>query len=153
VVGGFSQGSAMTVMLLLSGELERLGIWNGHGGIAGFVGMSGWLPFRRQIGEVVAAAHYGELAKRKAVRAYVRELLLLESFPCEDEAFLDAPVWLGHGEIDEKVRLQWGQEMRDVLLGTGVNVGLSTYEGLAHWWNEKEIVELVNTLERMLLIN
>ena len=143
----------MSVMLLLSGELERLGIGQGPGGIAGFVGQSGWLPFRRQIGEVVAAAGYDEVGKKEAVREYVRRLLLLEPLACtDDKSFLDVPVWLGHGEIDEKVKLQWGQEMRDVLLGIGVEVELSTYRGLAHWWNEQEMVDLVNTLRRLLLL-
>ena len=141
----------MSIMLLLSGELERLGIRKGAGGIAGFVGLSGWLQFRRQIGEVVVAGGDNEIERKKAVREYVRELLLLESFPCDEVAFMDVTVWLGHGEIDEKVKLQWGQEMRNVLLGIGVDAELSTYADLGHWWNEQEIVDLVDALGKMLL--
>lgn len=153
MIGGFSQGAAMSIMLFLSGELERLGIRRGPGGVTGFVGMSGWLPFRRQVGEVVSEAGPSDIGKRKAAREYVRRLLLLDPSSCDNEAYLDVPLYLGHGEIDEKVKLQWGQEMRDVLLGLGVNVGLSTYEGLAHWWNEQEILDLVNVFRQMVLVD
>jgi predicted esterase len=46
---GFSQGSTMGTMLLLSGELECLGAMYHFGG---FVGLNGWLGFRRQIEEL-----------------------------------------------------------------------------------------------------
>ncbi|KAG9242940.1 Alpha/Beta hydrolase protein [Calycina marina] len=150
VIGGFSQGSAMSIFLLLSGELESLGIGSGNGGVAGVVKMSGWLPFRRQIGEVIDQITPEDgLSRRKAVRRYVRNLLELEEMECEDE-FLDVPVWLGHGEADEKMKLHWGVEMRDMLSAIGIDVSMSTYPGLAHWWDEREMGDLVEVLKRML---
>ncbi|KUJ18975.1 alpha/beta-hydrolase [Mollisia scopiformis] len=58
VLGGFSQGSAMGVIAVLSGEL---------GGIGGFVGLSGWLPFRRQIDEVMGEEKEGLRAESEVV--------------------------------------------------------------------------------------
>lgn len=43
ILGGFSQGTAIGMVGLLSGELE----------VDAFFGMSGWLPFRRQAWEVL----------------------------------------------------------------------------------------------------
>lgn len=42
---GFSQGCALAVLAVLSGELERLGPEGQD--VVQVVGLSGWLPFRR----------------------------------------------------------------------------------------------------------
>jgi hypothetical protein len=60
-------------MALLSGELE--GVVK-EGSIGGVVGMSGWLPFRKEIGEVLAnCSSTGVEGKRRWVREYVRNVL------------------------------------------------------------------------------
>lgn len=50
IIGGFSQGSAMAVIGMLSGEFEDgvLGV-----SVGGLVGFSGWLPFRGQVDDVM----------------------------------------------------------------------------------------------------
>ncbi|CAL3967179.1 unnamed protein product [Diplocarpon coronariae] len=150
---GFSQGAAMGSILLLGGEMERLGASDGLGG---FVGLSGWLPFRRQIeaasfvadGDLFAAdgdllAGDGDLlAPRARAMGFVRELLHLDA-EREGRVGLKAPsnvpVFLGHGELDPKVRLEWGQQSRDTLHKLGMHVESKVYRGRAHWWTSEEM--------------
>ncbi|KAE8443524.1 hypothetical protein EG329_001764 [Mollisiaceae sp. DMI_Dod_QoI] len=63
VLGGFSQGSAMAVVGLLSGEFEGVGI----GGVVGF---SGWLPFRKQVDEAIL----GDQEPRKDLDVEIRSV-------------------------------------------------------------------------------
>jgi len=153
MLAGFSQGCAMGIFLLLGGELERLRVLDGFGG---FVGLSGWLGFRRQIDEVLPDAYpalqavedFG--AERKAATAYVRRLLELDQ-PGEEWIIstkgLDKPIFLGHGELDQKVRFEWGGQLRDTLARLGAHVSFHSYEGLAHWWNDDEMGDVVKFLE------
>ncbi|PQE13537.1 acyl- thioesterase protein [Rutstroemia sp. NJR-2017a WRK4] len=192
VIGGFSQGSAMSVFLLLSGELERLGV---RDRVVGLVGWSGWLPFRRQI-EEVAGMGEGWRDGRRRVGRFVRRLVGLgeggrgkdgegdgEEYIVGDENEEDRQkdegrqtdgnsqeedggqqregvenisedgglkVWLGHGIKDEKVLLEWGTQMRDVLTTVGYDVSWNEYEGLGHWYLPGELEDMVRFIEEML---
>lgn len=130
----------MTTMLLLSGELDRLGLTLS---IAGFVGMSGWLPFRSQISAVLSslAEDTPSVEKQRKVVEYVRELLGLEPLDAGLRA-LEAPIWLAHGEEDKKARFEWGVQMRDVLVGMGMDVRWRSCGGLEHWWEDGEMSDL-----------
>ncbi|KAH7355199.1 Alpha/Beta hydrolase protein [Rhexocercosporidium sp. MPI-PUGE-AT-0058] len=156
ILAGFSQGAAMGLMLLLSGELHRRGFVHGLGG---FIGLSGWLPFRRQIKEAISRKHAGQpgevstgsdtTTKRGRTMAYVRELLGFESVDdlwSHDLNPLDLPVFLGHGELDVKVRLQWGLQMKDTLEELGVNVDFKSYASLEHWWSDEEVKDVADYL-------
>lgn len=159
VLGGFSQGAAMAMILLLSGELEHVGVGGGFGGV---VGLSGWLPLRSQIELAVNdESHVYDSTidvsgkKRQAARRFLRSYLELEDFREGDnevgsrkdgKGWLDIPVFLGHGQVDEKVRYEWGVQMGDVLVGLGLKVQRKPYEGVAHWWNEEEIADMANFL-------
>ncbi|KIM97809.1 hypothetical protein OIDMADRAFT_129925 [Oidiodendron maius Zn] len=114
VMGGFSQGAAMVITLLLSGELEMAGIGSEFGGV---VGMSGWLPLRSQIDEVSKDISY------------------------------DVPIFLGHGQADEKVRLELGLQAMRVLRALGFDVQWEGYNGLSHWWNAEEIANIAKFME------
>lgn len=164
VLWGFSQGAAMAIILLLSGELERAGIGLGFGAV---VGMSGWLPLRSQIDETIkGAAKANEYVdkelkeKRERVRSFVRGYLELDDYgdgnsevgrerKDEDDEWLNVPTLLGHGKIDEKVRVEWGLQMADVLTELGLNIQRKAYDGLAHWWNEEEIAGISEFLEKI----
>ncbi|KAM3068395.1 hypothetical protein ACMFMG_009531 [Clarireedia jacksonii] len=159
IIGGFSMGSAMSMFLLLSGELERLGVGDQ---VVGLVGLSGWLPFRRQIEET---AQKGEAwwEQRRNVRDFIRTLVELREWDGErqgqrvsgemeeDGKKIDEKkglkVWLGHGIEDEKVLLEWGTQMRDVLKMVGYEVSWNEYEGLRHWHLPGELEELVGFVE------
>lgn len=141
VLLGFSQGSALLAMAVLSGELEQ-------GGIGGVVGMSGWLPFRREIAEAVAAHSLaGVNVKRNQAREHIRKLLGLEKEGGAEGAWNDAPLWLGHGKEDAKVLLKWGEKMRDVMSDLEVDIRWNVYEGLAHWWCEEEVGDIAEFFE------
>ena len=119
---GFSQGCAMGVWVLLNG-CPRLGA---------FVGMSGWLPFRRQVDEVMEGEDHQEGRRLRALDYMKRAVP-----GCPDSknrAVFATPVFLGHGMQDVKVRTRWGEEMRDSMKGLGMDVTWRGYEDLEHWY-------------------
>ena len=119
IIGGLSQGCAMALIVLL-GLKHRLG---------GFVGMSGYLPFRSEIEDAVsekeevdeddpfaaseeddgsdAEPHSPEV---KAL-SFVRDLVGLEpvSYLTREATASLTPVFLGHGELDEKRPVEQGK--------------------------------------------
>jgi predicted esterase len=146
VVGGFSQGAAMGVIALLSGML------GGHEGgrIGGFVGLSGWCPFRKQILDAVAKTdtqEHPEARKFISAMQYLRNLLGLKEISEGDTVGVQpTPVFVGHGERDMKMKVQWGRDMGEVLEEMVFHVIFKEYEGLEHWWNLKEMEDLVGFL-------
>ncbi|CZT51559.1 related to phospholipase/esterase [Rhynchosporium secalis] len=156
VLAGFSQGSAVGLMLLLTGELHRSGFQPGFGG---FIGLSGWLPFRRQIEDIIPVntSRYicGGIAagdidtKRVAATAYIRRLLELDVTNDEwrpSAHYLDAPIFLGHGEMDIKVQFQWGVEMKEVLKKLDIDASFNSYPRLHHWIDEQEMEDVAGFL-------
>ena len=147
IVGGFSQGAALVGMLMLAGELE----------VGGWVGMSGWLPFRGQLEEVAvgcvvdgdAGVKEVYAARRKAVVAELRGILGIETRDMEAqvEGGSEMRLWMGHGVSDEKVKLEWGEQMRNVMKNAGVRVEMHTYEELGHWYSGSEMADLFAFLE------
>lgn len=154
VIGGFSQGAAMAGILALSGELS-MSSSDSNIGIGGLVLMSGWLPFREQIQEAiedgnmqVGAIHSGSSISK--ARSYILALLSLSNpqAPQTMQEF-NLPIFMGHGGADEKVRVEWGEQMGDVLLDVGGEVNFNAYEGLRHWWCGEEMGDLVVWLSRL----
>jgi predicted esterase len=164
VIAGFSQGAAIGLMTLLSGELERLGVGIGErGGFAGFVALSGYLPFRAQIcAEILGGgkekSHDVDNAmKRGKAVLYVRELLGLDAGGVGDRdvglgstvikrGYLDVPIFVAHGEEDVKMKFRWGEEMQDVLIEMGMHVTFESYAGLEHWYCADEMLDFVEFL-------
>jgi predicted esterase len=143
ILGGISQGCAMSLMCLLALDFP----------IGGFIGMSGWLPFARDIGKV-AEENTEEHASddeddpfeifdddsnpRDAsakVHDFVKELLALVN-PERSKALgaLSTPISLGHGEADEKIVPALGEQACRVLRSTGFEVEWKSYEGQGHWY-------------------
>ncbi len=121
MIGGFSQGTAMACIALLSGQL---GLRSSptpqyQAQIKGFVGLSGWCPFRIQVLDSLSrSSRPAETQKLVAARRYVRELLGLEATDvdestAEQDRLNQTPVkvFLGHGERDTKMKPQWGREI------------------------------------------
>ena len=134
VFGGFSQGCAMSTWVLLNMGLK----------LGGYVGMSGWLPFRRQIDSVVKKGT-DQNARRLNAIDYMRDTVpvpYLSHCPASErlEGFA-TPVFLGHGCKDVKVRTAWGEQMRDTLRILGVDVVWKGYEALEHWYKVPDEVE------------
>ena len=121
-VWGFSQGCAMGIWVLLYEGLQ----------LGAFVGVSGWLPFRRQMDEAMEGEEDQE-ARRLRALDYMNHAVPKHLVHRNQAAFA-TPVFLGHGKQDVKVRTQWGQEMRDSLEALGMKVTWKEYEGLEHWY-------------------
>ena len=141
VFGGFSQGCAMSIWVLLNMGLK----------LGGYVGMSGWLPFRRQIDSVVKLGT-DQKARRLSVIDYMRDVVpvpYLSHCPASErlESFA-TPVFLGHGCKDVKVRTAWGEQMRDTLRSLGVDVVWKGYEALEHWYKVPDEVEDISSFLR-----
>ena len=152
VVGGFSQGAAMACIGMLSGVL---GGYQG-GRIGGFVGLSGWCPFRVQILDAISAAEKQLTTPQKLTQEqkfvsavlYVSGFLGLKGLGEGDKIGAQPiPVFLGHGGEDTKMKPEWGRGMRDLLGSMMVDVRWEIYEGLGHWWDERETSDLVRFLE------
>lgn len=136
VLLGFSQGSAMGVVMLLAGLLGN--------DVEAFIGLSGWLPFKVQIEGALSKGSHSSAQK------YVRSLLQLPPLSSSPRV---PKVWLGHGALDTKVKLEWAVQMSETLpraIGERV-IGFekNVYQGLAHWWNEEEMAGVVEFLGRV----
>ncbi|ESZ94843.1 hypothetical protein SBOR_4803 [Sclerotinia borealis F-4128] len=145
-VGGLSQGCAMSMILLLSGELDRLKVSQN---IGGFVGLSGWLPFANQIDEIAAVGE-GWREKRIHVQKWLRRELELQpwlpwdgTLPAEEHM----TIFLAHGTSDEKVKLEWGMAMGRVLEMVGYKVEWKLYEGMGHITTPEELADMTQFIK------
>ncbi|KAF7893934.1 hypothetical protein EAF00_007448 [Botryotinia globosa] len=150
LIGGLSQGCAMSVILLLSGELDRLEVLQK---IGGFVGFSGWLPFAKQIAQVAAAGNDWR-QRRILVQSWLRRELSLPSFQSRDDMKIstggDMSILLAHGTNDTKVKLEWGEDMRRVLESVGYSVEWKLYEGLGHVIIPEELTYMASFIRKEL---
>ncbi|KAK2745909.1 hypothetical protein FQN57_003522 [Myotisia sp. PD_48] len=174
ILGGLSQGCAAGVFSFLAGGLgedysnetecceRRL--------LGGFVGMSGWLPFNRQLDDIFqspdedafdpfaqsttpgpddgADNDAGESAELQAIN-HIRDILDLPMLPALATYSFQIPVFLGHGSADEKVSVNLGQSMVDFLhKRLDMDVTWKVYEGFGHWYKvPDEIDDIVHFLK------
>lgn len=159
ILGGISQGCAMALFLLLSLEFP----------IGGFVGLSGWLPFRDDIDEIAHAdttqnieedgpsVSFGT-CEENVVRdpqtdavKFVRDILSSDGTDIESsgigQSSLTTPIFLGHGEDDQKIRCVLGEHATLTLRSLGMLVEWKGYSGLGHWYKiPDEIDDIVEFL-------
>lgn len=158
LLGGISQGCAMSLSLLLALPHP----------LGGFVGMCGYLPFRKDISETTseeplapdddpfaAASDSGEDAPPDdpavLVSRFERDLLCLPPLPGlkRDGTACSTPVFLGHGDSDEKKPYEQGQAAAKTMEAAGYEVRWKLYQGLGHWYKIPDeiddIVEFVST--------
>ena len=166
VVGGLSQGCAAALHVLLN--------FGGPFPLAGFVGMSGWLPFAETLDPAVEdgnededdifgpcradedsscqdagscrRAPLHELQRRAADVA--RDIASLAPLsPSQEVLFPRTPIFLGHGRNDEKVSVDLGGQARSVLQALGCNVTWKDYDE-GHWYKvPEEIDDIVDFLQ------
>ncbi|KAJ3066598.1 hypothetical protein HDU98_010109 [Podochytrium sp. JEL0797] len=107
VLGGFSQGAAMTLLTSLKSDIK----------LAGFVGLSGYLPLADKLAESHSDTNQW------------------------------TPYFMGHGDSDEVVAYEWGrlsaEKMKDVL---GRQVVFKTYRGMGHSTTNAELSDLAKFL-------
>ena len=172
IIGGLSQGCAMGIFTFLAG------VGDGGRKLGGFVGMSGWLPMRRQLEDFFHPLSLNdednsgidkfdifgrnsnnesgdELPPLEAIN-HIREILDLPPLPpISSDAkppadYLQSPVFLGHGSADEKVSIKLGEEMADFLTGKlQMDVTWKVYERFGHWYKTPdEIDDIVQFLRK-----
>jgi predicted esterase len=155
VLGGLSQGCAagLCVMLGLAGEVE--------GYLGGFIGMSGWLPWRTRLEEILRQEadedndnpfrtdeDAEETAEMQAVN-YLRDVMDLPPLSLSTFSYLFPPVFLGHGKTDEKVPWALGNEAAATLKRLGMDVEWKDYD-VGHWYLvPDEIDDIVAFLNRI----
>ena len=158
VLGGLSQGCAMALAVLLSLEFP----------LGGFVGMSGWLPFRDDLDGIMQTVSTGSSGSDD-VFAYeegegggepdpsimainlARDILSMDELgpltAKDEQTCLATPVLLCHGEEDEKVRYELGESAAGTLSSLGMQVSWNGYPGLGHWYQiPEEIDDIVKFL-------
>ena len=166
LVGGLSQGCAMALHVLLSFESDVVE----DGALGGFVGMSGWLPFRDSLEEIIhptrnhsEADDPSERGKDKVhdnqsvgtcVMDFVRDIMDLPPTTTDLPACLQTPVFLGHGELDAKVPAKLGRQAASTLEAMGMDVTWRGYEKLGHWYKvPEELDDIANFLQYKVGIN
>lgn len=133
ILGGISQGYATAAHVLMALNVR----------LAGFVGLSGWMPFARQIKKAGRDKPGHQMAN--AATDFVRANLGLEDTSVRliaDRGCWDGtPVFLGHELHDEAVSCDLGEEAKVTLAAVGANTVWHTYDSGEHWLKEPEEVE------------
>lgn len=158
VLGGLSQGCAMSLSVLLSLDNS----------IGRFFGMCGYLKFQNDIYEAAEDTSIdeddpffepsggdGDAPLGAAIKAtvFVRDLLCPPPLhkPAPDSTTHETPIFLGHGSVDEKVPRALGEAMATTMRKADYKVDLKVYEGLGHWYKiPEEIVDIVGFLRSTL---
>ena len=145
ILGGISQGCATGLIALLALAFP----------LGGFVGMSGWLPFTGDIERLASgeddfdddddpfASEGGTQDAALKVLDFVRDLVSVH-IPEEangEASVISTPVFLGHGEADEKIRLSLGDNACRVLRSVGLRVEWKSYKDQGHWYKIPDEVD------------
>lgn len=163
ILGGISQGYATAVHVLLAMDVR----------LAGFVGLSGWMPFARQIQDA-ARDQCGDgrqsASASAAATRFVRANLNLSMGREDSSGRLTADqeqeqeqkqgcdgwegtrMFLAHELYDEIVSCDLGEEAKVILAAAGANaVFWHTYDSGKHWLKEpEEIEDLVEFIDQCL---
>ncbi|KAK0507872.1 hypothetical protein JMJ35_009761 [Cladonia borealis] len=155
VLGGLSQGCAASLIALL--------MWEGQEPLGAAFGMCGWLPFRKQMEEIIARPQYdanddeddpfersGQGGEESDPPTQAIEFLCEEvgvSGVQPSMSFHRTPLFLGHGTEDEKVSLHLGVEAANCLRILGMQVSWTQYDGLAHWYSAAMLSDLLDFLQ------
>lgn len=164
VLGGLSQGCAASLIALL--------LWDGAA-LGACFGMCGWLPFAESLmgqigndradelhedGELgfdpfvadVGSTTSEETTIAPAGRAvsWLREELglLVVTSPSTLLPIQETPIYLGHGDQDERVSISLGRRASECLSQLEGDVCWKEYNGLGHWYSSTMIRDLVNFL-------
>jgi predicted esterase len=153
ILGGLSQGCAIGLAVLLS--LDHA--------IGGFIGISGWMCFQKEILDIAsghtfddednpfAAGEDDGTIEHPIVRAanFQRAILSVDQIELstEHQTCLMTPVFLGHGEADEKVLCRLGEEASQTVRSVQMDVTWKVYPGQGHWYKiPDEIDDIVDFL-------
>ncbi|KAJ4421734.1 hypothetical protein N0V82_003578 [Gnomoniopsis sp. IMI 355080] len=171
IIGGLSQGCAAALHILLNFE--------GQVAMAGFIGMSGWLPFRETLDPSVIHTENDDggnddifgsdddaedpfeqggvetrpLPELQRIAANTaRDIASLPPLSAaQPVTFPETPVFLGHGRNDEKVSVELGRQARQALEALGCKVCWRDYDE-GHWYKvPEEIDDIVEFLQDIIV--
>ncbi|KAI1944819.1 hypothetical protein LOZ53_004346 [Ophidiomyces ophidiicola] len=168
ILGGLSQGCAASVITLIGGGLGP----EGNEELGGFIGMSGWLPFEKQLRDLTQpagddeddASPFGQDTcdegeeGHQAFHAlnHIRDILDLpelapeELSPGQPPGYLAIPAFIGHGFLDPKVSVRLGEGLATFMSkALQMDVTWKPYEELGHWYSvPDEIDDIVQFLSK-----
>jgi predicted esterase len=146
ILGGLSQGCAMSLSVLLSLEHP----------LGGYFGMCGYLPFQQDIEDAItgeyasnidmdednpfAASDEDSQPRDLALRAlhFERDLLCIDApqdaVTGRDRTASSTPIFLAHGDADEKKPYGLGEAAARTMRAAGYKVEWKLYPGLGHWY-------------------
>lgn len=135
-LAGISQAYAIALHILLS-QPHRL---------SGLIGLSGWLPFSKDLTAIDAQDPIPE------IRQFYAEKLAIGAHHTSPETLL-TPISAAHCEDDNVVEIRHGVRARDTPRKLGFNVEWKAYSGGGHWINETagldDIVTFIEQGERV----
>lgn len=151
ILGGLSQGCAMTLAVLLCLDHP----------IGGYIGMSGYLTYESGLESAVADdddsdnpfsnpdASEDAAMTHPTVKAqsFERDLLTLDLLerPSKETTSWGTPVFLGHGSADEKVPCSLGESVARIMRGAGYEVTWRCYQGQGHWYKIPDEIDDICT--------
>jgi predicted esterase len=146
VIGGFSQGSAASLIAALLWEGESLGAW---------VGMSGWMPFSRQIQQAAEEAADPAMALQRGVNK-LKDILEFPvsstaTSPSDEESRSQIPIehtplFMTHGLKDDKAPVILSRMVRSCLEELHLDIQHKEYEYGEHECSEEALCDVVNFL-------
>ncbi|MCJ1387898.1 hypothetical protein MMC18_000741 [Xylographa bjoerkii] len=156
IVGGLSQGCATALYAMLTFYDTTLGDSAVRPAIGAMVGMSGWLPFRQQVDEIMGDSDQGEdpfdrgeglnaetpTSREMQALNFLRENIDLAAFTAGlSSASLQTPVFLGHGTADLTVDVALGEGAASTLVSLGMDVRWVPYTDFYHWYKEPDEID------------
>ncbi|MCJ1479289.1 hypothetical protein MMC13_007974 [Lambiella insularis] len=163
ILGGLSQGCAAGLYALLTFIPPRTRNDGCDLSIGAMVGMSGWLPFCKEIDEMMCNGEkYGRAddpfergagaeqkldASTEALN-FVRENIDFPPLTGPGLSFLQTPIFLGHGTADKQVDIRLGEEAASTLKGIGMDVTWVAYRDFYHWYKEPDEIDDIITFLR-----
>lgn len=124
IIIGISQGCATGLLAVLAGQCK----------LGGFVGLSGWMPFRAQIEEIGKKASV-ESVTREELGTFLKSTIGRES-DAGAQSFVGTPVLLCHAVDDEMVDIGLNRQACAALKELGMGVESMEYRDGGHWINE-----------------
>ncbi|KAE8548865.1 hypothetical protein EYB25_009248 [Talaromyces marneffei] len=152
IIGGFSQGSAASLISALLWDGDLLGGW---------IGLSGWMPFAEEVMDATQQDDEDgeESTPLEKGTALLRVTLNMPASSQNDDATDQSslngiPLFLAHGSEDKTVHLTLGRQMVDCLESLGWsnhNIQWKEYSGLTHTYSESILSDMVEFLTERLV--
>jgi len=131
IVGGFSQGSVIAFLVLLT-----LPYILQCASPADPINLQTGLTSERQLGGIIALSSYLPL------RGKIANMIT--------DAGRKTPIFMAHGNRDGVVRYDWGERSKSALVGMGLDVTWKVYDGLEHSATPAEINDMEQWMDQRL---